>query len=370
LGARAFLYDAALAACAFTVSGHYERAVSILRTLGNLYREHDQLWFSYETDGPWPTGGSSGTAVVRSGAVAWVGYAATFYLRLTAERAESMPDEALRGDLLALARRSAEFLLELRVGDPADKRHGLVTGGGGGYLPTDGGPGASELFQVGRVQWVSTEHNLDAYFLLRDMYLLTGAQQYADVAEGIASGIASMWSDRAAQLIQGMDGSGVADTQLPLDTASWGALFYSARDDEDRARTSLAAVDRRFAVRHGERRGFLPYAADKAVYADPERSVRHFGRVNATWGDVGPIWTEGSLGVAAAHARIGNENRAAGILEEMHAFQEPNGGIRYADREIPGIFTTHRSVAATAWYVLSAHILSDPEVRRVFWTGQ
>ena len=131
---------------------------------------------------------------------------------------------------------------------------------------------------------------------------------------------------------------------------------------------SLEAVDRRFLIERDGHAGYIPYG-NSSVYENDAINEFYFGDPDATWGDVAPLWMEGSLGVATAHGKAGNQGAAQEIVEAMHPYRHDNGGFQYADREVPHQFTTYRSVASTAWYVLAVAVLENEEVRRLFWSG-
>jgi len=369
IGRRSYTYDAAIAAIAFSASAEYGRAENILLALGRLADESGQLWFAYNTNNAWPTEEDSGGAVVRTGTVAWAGYAATFYLRMTADRPVAPADRRIRERILDLARRTARYVTDRQITDPGDPRHGLATGGHGSYdLEVNDDGEVIEVYDPAELSWTSTEHNIDAFFLLRDLYHLTGEGEYREAAGMVAEGLESLWSADARQLIRGINPDRTRDDVLPLDTASWGAMFFLARENRERAEAMLEAIDRRFLVERDGHAGYIPYG-DSSVYENDAINEVYFGNRDATWRDVAPLWMEGSLGVAVARGKVGDRAAALRIVEAMHAYRHDNGGFQYADREVPHQFTTYRSVAATAWYVIAVAVLEDEEVRRLFWSG-
>lgn len=369
LGGRAFTYDAAVSAIAFTAVGEYRRAENILLTLGRLAEGNDFLWFAYNTDNAWPNENDHGGALVRTGTVAWAGYAATFYLRMTDDEPVTPVNRRVREQILRLARNTADFALERQVREPGDPRYGLVTGGSGTYSLRLGNEGGiEEVFEDSAIDWASTEHNIDSFFLFHDLFHLTGEEHYRTAANRVAAGLDTLWSEDAGQLIQGIKGDGTRDTVLPLDTASWGALFYAARGRDDRVAGMLESIEDRFRQEDGESAGYVPYGASP-VYEDAAIAQRYLGTRDATWTEHGPIWIEGSLGVATAYAAAGMYQEATRILVEMEDFQLANGGFRYANRTIPYIFSDYRSVASTAWYVIAERFVHDQKVGETFWSG-
>jgi hypothetical protein len=369
IGRRAYTYDAAISAIALTAAGEYDRAEDLLLALRRLSGEDGRLWFAYNTDNAWPNDEDSAGAVVRTGTVAWAGYAATFYLRMTADEPVTPTDRRLRERILELAERTARYVSERQVLDSKDPRYGMATGGRGSYeleLTEDGS--VREVYDAERIRWASAEHNIDAFFLFRDLYHLTGEKHYARAAEHVAEGLESLWSEDAGQLIRGIHRDLERDEVLPLDTASWGSMFFAAAGNPDRAREMLSTAESRFRVSRDGTLGYMPYG-DSSVYEDDVINDHYFGRPDASWKEVAPIWIEGSLGMAVAHAKLGHTEEALRIVEAMDAYRHRNGGFQYADREVPHQFTTYRSVAATAWYVIAVSVLQNGKVRRLFWSG-
>ncbi len=80
LAKRSFLYDDAVAAVAFTMAGKYREAESLLNTLSRLVRDDGSMWFSYNTHNSWPDENDHDGAMIRSGALAWAGYALSHYV--------------------------------------------------------------------------------------------------------------------------------------------------------------------------------------------------------------------------------------------------------------------------------------------------
>mgnify|MGYP000532964072 CR=1 FL=1 len=369
IGRRAYTYDAAVAAIAFTAAGEYARAEDILLTLRRLSEENGRLWFAYNTNNAWPNEGDYQGAVVRTGTVAWAGYAATFYLRMTEDEPVRAADRRIRRRIRGLAERAARYVTERQVESPEDARHGLATGGFGPHvLETDESGNVVETYDDGEIRWTSTEHNIDAFFLLRDLYNLTGNEEFAGAAQEVAQGLESLWDNTAGQLIRGINPDRTRDEVLPLDTASWGSMFSLARGEHERAQSMLETVETRFAVERDHGVGYLPYG-DSSVYEDEAINKAYFGRENTTWPEIGPVWIEGSLGVAVARAKTGDTEIAADIISSMHGYRHDNGGFQYAEHEVPHQFTTYPSVAATAWYVIAVLVLDDETVRRTFWSG-
>ncbi len=362
---RSFVYDGAVAAIAFTMSERYQEAQRTLLALARQVRDDGSVWFGLNTQNAWPSQADSDGAVVRSGASAWVGYAATFYLRA---RLAADPDFDVGGQaarrIQSLAVAIADHLLGLQIVDPTDRRHGLVTGGWGTYsYSVDDSGEIVAAFDKSPVGWASTEHNIDAFFLLADLAVLTGDERYSRAADLVRAGLLSLWSEADGQLYQGVKVDGRVDTVLPLDTASWGSLFLGSAGERTLSDRALATAQNRF--RLGDLHHYRPYA-DEPVYESAAVSGVIFGDPQARWNDVDIAWIEGSQGVAAALVQAGLHREAADTMLAALDYRV-DGGFRYASVEVPELFSSFPSVASTAWFVIATELLLDEADRALFW---
>ncbi|MCF7914341.1 MAG: hypothetical protein K9L66_04155 [Spirochaetaceae bacterium] len=382
LKGRAYVYDSALAAIVFAMTGHDREAEEVLLALSRQLRPEGSLWFGVNLHNEWPSEEGHTGATVRSGASAWAGYAATFYLRkklqASAPGAPEAPgapaaqnrqafhtEDRIGRRILFFAEQTARHLLSLQITDRDDPRYGLITGGQGTYelkAKTDGS--VSSEYSDGKIGWASTEHNIDAYFLFRDLALLTGGKRYQRAAEMITEGLLSLWDEERRQLIQGIKETGRRDTVLPLDTSSWGSIFLRQAGYPDKAEATLSAGVERFQL---DRSGhFRPYAADQ-VFLDPQVSQSYFNNPDITWNQLDIAWPEGSLGMATALIKAGRNEKALQIIRASREYTE-NGAVQYASLEVPHQFSTYPSVASTAWLVIALENLLDPLNRSLFWS--
>lgn len=365
---RSFSYDDALAAVALTMIGRYREAEYILSALGRLVRPDGSLWFAYNTQNNWPDEADHDGALVRAGAVGWVGYAFTYYLETRSrEDAAFARTDPLGREYLRAARSIASFLLSLQVTDRADPRYGLVTGGrGASTVGLDSSSRPEESYDAAAVRWVSTEHNLDAWFFLRDLAALAPSADLSAAADLIRTRLALLWSDAAGQFRQGIREDGSTDGVLPLDGASWGALYLAAQGRQEQARRSASAMLKLFSSDLNGARGFRPYGPEP-VYTD-ERVNRFFfpddpGR---QWQDLAFVWGEGSFGAAAALIRTGGRDEAVGILDSLRSLAV-EGGFRYASSAVAYQFNDYPSVASTAWFIIAAELLRGGPAADAFW---
>jgi hypothetical protein len=366
---RSFSYDNALAVIALTMAGAYQEAELILTALQRNMRDDGSFWFAYNTVNSWPNEGDNEGALIRTGAVCWVGYAAVFYLGVRAQEDEFfLEEDVLAQDLLDMAEQIGEWVLVRQVHDPHDLRHGLVTGGLGTYqLAVDEKENnLLELFHRDEIAWVSMEHNIDAYYFLRDLGRLTREERYKRASEEIKKDLLTLWRTDRGQFIRGIKGDQAIDAALPLDGASWASLFLNSIGERGKARRCLNAIERDFRCQSEDVWGYRPY------YAEP---VFEEGEVNAyfypddpdkRWRDMEIVWGEGSLGVAAAYMKGGQKAKAVEIVEAMLPLSV-EGGLQYATVDVPYQFSTDPSVASTAWFVMVVEMLRKPELNALFW---
>jgi len=367
---RSATYDDAVAALAFLTIGDRDRAAFTLHALARLVRPDGSLWFGYNTANDWPEETDHESAIVRAGAVAWVGYAFVFYLTHAPVCAGDQGCERERASFLQTATRLANYLLSLAVNDPHDPRDGLLRMGQGvlklAYrAKTDE---VVELYRDEPMLAVSTENNISAWFFLRRLAGLTREPRWADAAERIRRGLLQRaWNDSVGQFNQGFAPPGDPDRNKALDCASWGALFLLAAGDTSRAQRALAAIDRYYASKHGDASGYRPYG-EQLVYEDPEVG-RFFFHDNPRkqWREIPVVWSEGTLGAALAYLRMGQAQRARALVAGLRPLQAANGGLRCASDELQYEMTQVPCVAASAWLVLVTQALAENPVATQVW---
>lgn len=351
---RVSIYDNALLSLYLMRRGERARAASVLLALAQLQREDGSLPFTFSWPAPDPH-----AIYLRSGAIAWVGYAAVEYLN--AERGG--PE---RERITALAHRAARYLIGLQASEP-DALTGLVLGGFGNFVIDAADGGVRERYVPGPITWASTEHNVDSYFFLRDLALLTENAEYAAAAERIRAALLTRgWLPAAGQLARGFQTGGV-DAAFALDCASWGALFLLASQERLRAETSLGAAEARYAASSGAARGHRPYAhaplIENRALAEKLRP-----RLPALeWDELEAVWPEGSAGVALAALRLGQRARAAAILDALEPLRTQGGGMPTFTVEIPSEMDTAPSLAGTLWIELVRYELNRGADQPVMW---
>jgi hypothetical protein len=335
---RSWIYDDALAALAFTKDGETERAASILQMLQYLQNPDGSLPFSLDV-----YRGRIAENYIRSGALAWVGEAAVEYDRVTnSDRFQP------------LARGIADCLLSLQVSGANgysrdDPRYNSILGGRGWY-------DSSYLYHDQPVDWVSTEHNVDAYFFLRDLGKETGSERYLDAAAQVRDGLlTNLWNSDQHRFNQGVSPSG-PDLGQALDLGTWGGLFLNAIGEKRKARQSLDFA-----------RSFHLDGKAISQSSDPES-------YNQTYSSPGPIsgfqpylsgpeypfapataWPEGTWGAILLKKRLGyNIHDDVASMERLQN-ADPRGGfvqVTEGRRSLPYEFHVWPAVAGTAWGAL------------------
>jgi len=294
LFSRSWIYDDALAVISWSMEGECQAAQKTLSALAGLFDVDGKLGFSYNTADGW-----FDNTRYRTGAIAWVGYSFVFYQKACGD-----------SQFQAAADNIAGWILTMQ-----DPTVGSVKGG-----PDVG--------------WFSTEHNIDAYFFLRDIGLLKNNTTYLEAAKRIKQSLLiNHWNPSYGCFQQG-----IGDTVKVLDSASWGALFLISIGQPDKAENCLDFIEANF-----------PTTATCNISGyKPD--------VNTNL-----VWSEGSLGVAMAYQRMGHQAKRDAIVSEIWKMRGSNGGIVYACPAATD-FSDWESVAGTAWMVV---LQSDQQA--AFW---
>lgn len=313
--ATAHAYDQALAVQAALVMG--DEAATDLLTAGLLRLQTPSGTQAGGFVATAPQGDPEAAApVYRTG-----GHAVATYALLSAIR--SLPAGDPRQDGWRLAASAAVgWLLAQRVTDGPNA--GLVSGGWGG----DAGPGT-------RIDWISTEHNLDAWHALHLASTVLSCGPCGPAADRLEGAIRQRLWQPDGGFVQGATPTGL-DTTRPLDGQTWGAIWLTTVGRADLAATALADIPA-YRVTDQGITGMLAFKAQPSI-PNPTPTV----------------WFEGSFGLALAQARVGDAAGHAATLAALAAGQRPDGSFPVAttadpDREL----TTHSSVAATAWFLLA-----------------
>lgn len=367
---RSATYDNALAALAFLIMGDKDRAAFILHAIARLIRLDGSLWAGYNTANNWPDESDHNSAIVRAGAVGWAGYALTFYLAHEPPCGGDQGCEREHAFFLEAASRLGNYLLTLQVNDRTAPSDGLLRLGFGTITLTfRANPnGVMEVYKAEPAAGISTENNISAWFFLRQLAALTGEARWAQAAERIRDGLLRhAWNDALGQFNQGFDSDGTSDRSKALDCASWAALFLLANGDLAKARRALAVTESYYAVRNGRATGYRPYS-DQRVYADPEVGRFFFpDNPKKQWRELPLVWSEGTLGVALAHLRMGNTDRARQIVAGLNSLQAKNSGMRCASMGVPYQMAEAPCVAGSAWLIFVGEGLAPNPLAEQIW---
>lgn len=354
---RVAVYDSALLILVLIRKGVREDAGMLIEGLHALQGSDGSVPFSFVLPGP-----DERIPYVRSGAVAWVGYAATEYL--DSDRRGPARDRALE-----LARGAARYLLGRQVVKPGDPRDGLVRGGAGTYrYEFDARGRLRERLEPEDIEWTSIEHNIDSYFFFRALTRVTGDGSYASAAARIGEGLIRTWNGARGQLARGVSEKGSDDVPA-LDSASWGSVFLGAYGDRDRAETSAFVADAGFLSKDSRTKARGHRAQRRGPVIEGDLLMRVLGpRLPAKdWAELEAIWPEGSAGVALAAWRAGRVERARTILDDLEPLRASDGSLPTSTVEIPFLFDTGPSVAGTAWVELVRFELERSPEHPTFW---
>jgi hypothetical protein len=251
---RGFLYDQAVGAIAWLMAGETEKARRLLAHMSGYQNADGSFGFSFNSVGCDSTNKDSfyDSTYIRSGTVSWIAYAFVMYYRATNDP-----------QFLDEAERAADYLLsEQQLKDPVDPRDGLIRGGFGTYTRV------TSDFLSEPIEWVSTEHNIDAFFLMRDLAAATGKAKYASAAEEIRQGLMEeLWDKDKGRFDRGLKEDEktklwVRDDVDTLDAASWGAMFLIAIGEKEKAQRSLDFAHETFAEWIDGLWGYRPNAGE------------------------------------------------------------------------------------------------------------
>ena len=209
----------------------------------------------------------------------------------------------------------------------------------------DRGPGGytgGETAGGQKIEWKSTEHNIDLYALFTLLARETGAQVWSARAAWARRFIAAMWDGHQDHFYVGTTGDGVTPNkaELPEDINSWS--FLALRDPAYAG--SVTWIERNLAVSAGGFSGVSYCTADRSG-----------------------VWFEGTAHLADAlefRGDPGDDALAARYLAGLYDAQAhgPNGdglGIIAASKDglsdcAGGSYYASLHTGTTAWYILAA----------------
>ena len=210
-----------------------------------------------------------------------------------------------------------------------------------------------------KIEWKSTEHNIDMVGLFGMLHQLTNDDKWSNACEQARGFVKSMWDEKEGRFHIGTESDGVTinrDEYVPEDVQSWG---YLALRSEPYAR----ALD--WAVANVE-------TTDNTNPAQPIVGVRFALRTNPEQlsRNDDTVWLEGTAHMALALRVSGTEEhkqKASAYLDSIHKEQlhGPNAdgkGIQANSREgfSGGDHKNHTSLhtGTTAWYIMAKQELN------------
>ncbi len=330
LASSAFVYDNALAVIALVACGQLEQAIVIGNALGAAVRG-DRSFSDGRVRNAYRAGPVGEGAVALPG---WWDSRQNIWAEDAAQDGSSTGNVAwaalalltlhqATGDVAFLdgARRLADWILAaVSTGEG-------FSGGLHGYDPD----------QV-KLTWISTEHNVDVYAVMRWLFRLSGDQKYGDAADQAAHFLHRTFDKDHFLLGTKPDGSRADSARLALDVQLWP---WMAMPDAPAAWRSAL----HFAEAH--------LAVDGGFDFD---------------GDRDGVWVEGTAQAALAYRIAGNFNRSEQLLNGLQGDRAPSG-LLYATRSerlstglsidptkaVADLFYFKRPhLGATAWAALAA----------------
>ncbi len=230
-------------------------------------------------------------------------------------------------EYLALAEKIMGWVLE----NCADSKPGF-TAGYDGWPEGDG----SALYIY---TYKSTEHNIDAYAVFKQLYTLTGDERYANAADSAKTFVISMYDPQEGYFYTGTGDDGVTPSKENhvLDAQVWSRLALGSAEFEP----YKTALDSALAMRTAE--GGYPF---------------HAANTNGGW------WPEGTAFTALTLRQVGMTAEAKSALDALKAIQLPDGGYPAATiAELttgfdlftgkPWTYSNIPHIAPAAWYVMA-----------------
>jgi len=324
---KSYLYDAGLSLISLAGVGNSEGAKRTAK--GIVKSQLVNGAFPFSTNHINPIGAD---AYLRSGAICWVAYALGYYL-------EMYPNSAIKEDVKQCLIKALEYLKTLQD----NTKGGLIKGGSGRYTTS----GGIETFDPNYIiPWVSTEHNIDAYFAFKQAGNVLANVGYTSIATTIGNSIvARLYNSTENRMYQGINADGTPDTADALDINSWGAIAMVALGQREYAVKLLERAERYYSSVNEETGalGYKPYSSE-------------LGYPNAK----DTVWFEGSFGVALAYYKIGNVEKYNQLLDGLYKFKESDGAFRYATlRDATYEITNNKAIASTAWFVLANSLANN-----------
>ena len=328
IATRCATYDAALVAMAFLDHGELNRAERILDTLASIQNPEGSWYFTYDAFNH-----SSSESYIRTGACAFVVMAAIHHRRVTGSM--KYQEMAIKG---------GDYLIDQQApaGSPLE---GLGRQARARYNSDYG-------FIDEQQQGAGTEHNLDAWFVFRDLYHQTGIPRFNDAKNQVFDQMMALfWNP-----VQNRFNQGLEDPAEALDCDSWGGMMLLASGETRKAEGALSHME--------------TYRVNNAVVAknlDPQHWNFHYENPGPIHGykpyGVGYnnpptlVWAEGTWGAILFKQRM--EVDATKDLNSMLRLSETTGRyggwiqVTYTQAPWPYEFQTWPAACPAAWAAMT-----------------
>lgn len=104
-----------------------------------------------------------------------------------------------------------------------------------------------------KIQWKSTEHNIDVYVAFMRLYKLTGDSKWRNRAEHAKKFVEAMWNSDEGHFWTGTTNDGVTinKSNIPLDIQAWALMAFGDVDVEKYGRAINWAEENNQLVHHG-----------------------------------------------------------------------------------------------------------------------
>lgn len=322
---NAYLYDQALSIIAFTDAGEYCEAQQVTDELAGL-QNADGSWFTCYS----AQNGSDCESNEHTGPIAWIQMGINFYQNATGDDIYS-----------DVASQLISWLDGMRDTTSGSETYGALRYGAG-YPSTN----------------MSTEHNLDAdsaYFYNGYLNDSSANMDKADLIEDWL--LAEMWgfsADSDGPYDLGVLWRGNEDYAWCTDPQSWGVLDLGATGPNGEPLADALEWLTSDGYGYGSTQNtqtFLSQEVEGFSYCTED--VNPPNGINANFCGTLFVWTEGTLGVAAALREAGDIESADYYFNQITPLVSKEGGIPYSFSEASESFPCnwpYESASAAAWY--------------------
>lgn len=325
LSYRTWIYDQAIAVITACIQGDEDKAsewvAGILSTQYDDTTDFEGQWaFSYNTINGYPI-----DPYFRTGAQMWVLESLLFFIK-------TYPNSPIFNDVVDSITLGLDALIDDYWVDEAGLQQHSFRGGRGQYT------GIYDDFDENyTVPWCSTEHNLDAYLVLKTaVELLPSNPDWVEKRNQLkASLFTNFWDSGNKRAYQGVHPS-FYDTNHALDVGSWYSIAAWAAGEHTIARQALEST--------------YPYRVTQDEITAYTAYKPQFGYPYAT----DSLWVEGSAGVMLAMLAQKNNDEARELFNNLWKLIRDDG-FPYTTVIVPEYeMQDWSSLASTAWMIIGS----------------